>query len=423
MAKKSIRERVVQWMLKAVEIDDQLRASTWDNSDISMQSFNTLSREGYESVATVYRCVNLIAKTGAAILLGVFEDGEDGPELISPHEFTDLMRRPNPLQSRTAFVKYWITCLLLGGRSFIWANVLDNGEIAELWVIPPNDMNVQLNQTFGVMPSFTWYWNGTTLPLNSEHVMYTWFPNPRDFMEPMSPLKAAAQEVDLSNKGQAWNLSLLANYAKPPFVVTLDKDSEMTLKNEHVDDIKKALRDEYNGYQNAGRAPVFRIPGLQLTPYGWNPQDMDWLKGLSAQDVRIANVYDIPPEFIGQQATYDNRKEAVRALYDQAVLPVMKLLSDELTNWTIVGLMENEFVDIIRETIQALQEDRDAVAKRIVGLVGSGVITRNEGRLDMKMKKSDDPMADVLTVTKEVATLGIAGANVGTVDITEEGAD
>ncbi len=418
MPKQSIKERVVRWMLKAVEIDADLRASTWDNSDFGYESFQALSREGYENVTTVYRCVNLVSKTCAAIMLGVFEDADDGPELIKEHPFSMLMRRPNPLQSKSAFIKYWCMSLLLGGRGFMWANVLDSGEIAELWIIPPNDMDVQLGDTFGTIRSFTWHWNGNVFPLNPEHVMYTWFPNPRNFMQPMSPLQAAAQEVDLSNQGQTWNLSLLANYAKPPFVVTVDKDSELTLTDDHVKDIKSALRGEYGGAPNAGRAPVFRIPGLQLVPYGWNPQDMDWLKGLSTQDVRIANVYDVPPEFIGQQATYENRREAVLALYDQAVFPLMGLLSDELTNWRIIGLMPNEFIDILRERIKVLQEEQDKVAERVTGLVNSGIITRNEARSDLKMEASTDPMADELTVTKEVSTLGVSGFNMGTLDRT-----
>lgn len=416
----SIKERVVRWMVKTLEIDADLRASTWDNSDFNQQSFNALSREGYESVTTVYRCVNLVSKTAAAIMLGVFEDADDGSELIKDHSFTMLMRRPNPLQSRSAFIKYWCMSLLLGGRGFIWANVLDNGEIAEFWTIPPNDIDVQLGTIFGTIEKFTWSWGGNIMELNPEHVLYTWFPNPRDFMQPMSPLQAAAQEVDLSNQGQQWNLSLLANYAKPPFVVTMDKDSEVTLTDDHVKDIKGALKGEYGGAPNAGRAPVFRIPGLQLIPFGWNPQDMDWLGGLSAQDVRIGNVYDVPPEFLGQKATYNNRKEAVLALYDQAVFPLIGLLADELTNWRIIGLVDNQFIDILRERIKVLQEEQDAVAKRVVSLVDSGIITRNEGRADLKKEPSTDPFADELTVTKEVSTLGITTLNMGTVDVTEE---
>ena len=410
----TLRERAIRWMLKAIDIDSDLLASTWNSVDYSHNNFPSLSREGYEHVATVYRCVNLVAKTSAGVMLGVFEETEDGEEIIKGHPLKQLFRRPNSLQSRAAYVKYWCMCMLLGGKAYQWANVLDSGDIAEMWVLPPADVDVQLGSTFGTIHSFTWNYQGRNIPLNPDHVLYSWFPNPRDFMMPMSPLQAAAQEVDLSNQGQRWNLSLLANYAKPPFVVTLDKDAEMTLKDSHVKDIKEALRSEYSGASNAGRAPVQKIPGLQLVPYGWSPQDMDWLQGLEAQDVRIANVYDVPPEFIGKAATYENRKEAVRALYDQAILPLMELLGDELTNWPIMGLPEEQWIGIQKDSIKALQEEQTEVAKRVGSLVDRGIITRNEARVDLNREPVDDPVADELTVAKEVVMLGETGLGIGT---------
>jgi HK97 family phage portal protein len=401
---------------KTLQVNEDLLLGNWDSVDWSTDNFASLSKEGYEHVSTVYRCVNLIAKTVGALLFGVFEEMDDGFELIKAHPLMATLKRPNPIQSKAMFIRYWVTCLLLGGRAFIWANVADNGEILEFWVIPPSDVNVTLGETFGTISSISWTYNGEVFNLDPAHVLYTWFPNPRDFMQPMSPLKAAAQEVDLSNQGLKWNLSLLSNYAKPPFYVGLDKDSDMALKDEHVEQIKRALRTEYSGADNAGRAPVFRIPGLSLTQYGWNPQDMDWLNGLSTQDVRIANVYDIPPEFIGQQATYENRREANFAFYDQAVLPVADLLADELTNWRILSIPEEQHIAVLREQIRALKDDQEELSNRLDKLVTNGIITRNEARLPLGYETSDDPMADVLTVGKEVTTLGVAGLNMGTED-------
>lgn len=413
--KKTLRQRFGEWLVKTVWVDSELRAG-WDSTDWSTENFGSLSREGYEHVSTVFRCINLVAKTAANITTGVFEDTDEGPELVNDHPLPLQLRRPNHLQGRATFVKYWVTSMLLGGRAFIWANVLDSGEVAEFWVLPPTQVDVQLGTVFGTIDKITW--NSTeSIDLNPEHVLYTWFPNPRDFMQPISPLKAAAQEVDISTEGLRWNLSLLTNGAKPSLYVSLDPKSEMPLKDEHVKEVKKALAEEYSGSRRVGKSPVFKIPGMKLNDYGWNPHDMDWMKGLDQMDVRIANVFDVPPELVGAQKTYENFKEANRVLHEHATVPIMELFVDELTNWDLLLLEDNQFVGLLMDKIKAFQEDQDKTAKRVVSLVDSGVITRNEGRLDLKKPKSDDPMADVLTVSKPIETIGIADMNAGTEEV------
>lgn len=413
-----LKDRVGRWLLKSIIVDDELLFG--DSTDFSTIPFTTLSREGYEHVATVYRAVNLVAKTCATVLFGVFEDGDEGPELISKHSFLMSLRRPNPLMGRAAFLKFWVMSILLGGRAFIWANKSSTGEILEMWALPPVEVEPHWGLFFGTITHFTWTHNGVSIDLPAEDVLMTWFPNPRDMLQPLAPLQAAAQEVDLTNFGLKWNLSLLLNSAKPPFYISLPKESEQVLLPKQVEEIRLALRESHQGKDRVGGPLIFKTPGLQLTPYGWNPQDIDWLQGLQTSDVRIANVFDVPPELVGAEKTYENFSVALRALYDQAVIPLMELLADELTNWETVGLEENQFIGVLREKIKALQEDQDLIATRIGGLVDRGIITRNEGRMDLKMQKNDDPFADELTVTKEVVPLGAVGLNLGVESLEEE---
>jgi HK97 family phage portal protein len=414
----SIRSRIVKWLFKSVDVDSDLFDSNWNTVNWSTDNFASISKEGYEHVATVYRCVDLISKLAASLPLGVMEEGDEEPELVPKHTLlSQTLKRPNPIMSRSSFIKYWVLCLILGGRTFIWANRSSDGEILELWVLPPSDVTVHFGKIFGTITGYTWNYQGSNTNLDPEDVLYTWFPNPRNPMQPMSPLKAAAQEVDIENQGLKWNLSLLANAGKPSAYVSLPKDSEDTLKDDHVKEIKLALKSEYGGSGNVGKIIVFRRPGMTLTDFGWNPADMDWIKGLENSDVRIANVFSVPPELIGAQKTYENFAVANKVLYLHAIIPVMDLFCDEMTAWDAINLEENQWLTVLKDLIKALQEDQTALSDRVVQQVGAGLITRNEGRADLKRPPSDDPMADVLTVGKEVATLGVSGLNIGTEDI------
>lgn len=416
----SWRMRLAKYLVKSIDVDGTFLGSSLGSPAWSTENFDSLSREGYENVSTVFRCINLISKTAAMIALGVFQESDDGDELIPNHPFITKLRRPNPLQGRSAFLKYWITSLLVGGRAFIWAVPSSTGEILELWVLSPSNVQVNLGERFGMIHSFDWNYNGNTISLPPEHVLYTWFPNPRDQMLPISPLKAAAQEVDITNEGLRWNISLLANAARPNFYIHMSEKSEAGITDPQYEQLKHQLKTEYSGSKNIGKTPILRIPGLQLTPFGWSPQDMHWLEGLDKADVRIANVFDVPPELVGAQKTYENFAVADRVLITQAVLPILELFVDELNNWLMLGLDEKEFLGVLKDKIKQLQDDQDSISKRITTEVQNGIVTRNEARVALKYPKSDDPMADILTSDKEVSPLSESILNLGTVNAGDE---
>jgi HK97 family phage portal protein len=414
-----LRSWIGNWLYKQVIVDEALLSRPWDAASFTADNFTTLSREGYEHVATVFRAVNLVAKTSAGIQFGVFEENDEGmDELVTGHSFPSNLKRPNPIMGRGSFIKYWVTSMLLGGRAFIWASKSSSGEILELWTLPPDEVVVHWGETYGVINGYTWTTSqGQVLDIPAEDMLYVWFPNPRDILLPISPLQAAAQEVDITNQGLKWTLSLLVNAARPSAYISLPKDSDEILQDKDVNEIKAALREEHTGSSNVGRVMVFKKPGLAMTAYGWTPADMDWVNGLAVSDVRIANVFDVPPELVGAQKTYENFETANRVLYQHAVIPIMELLADELTNWEAIGLEPDQFIGLLLEDIKALQEDQDNLSKRVTNEITIGMITRNEGRAKMKMPPSDDPMADVLTVGKEVTTLGVAELGMGTEDL------
>lgn len=417
----SWRLRAAQWLTKTIDIDGTFFGSSLGSTQWSAENFDSLSREGYENVSTVYRCINLISKTAANIALGMFQETDDGEELIPNHPFITQFRRPNPLQGRSAFLKFWINSLLIGGRAFIWGvPSLDGTKVLEFWVLTPSNVTVIWSKRFGTISHYEWNHDGVTIDLPAEQVLYTWFPNPRDQRLPMSPMKAAAQEIDITNEGLKWNISLLANAARPSFYMHMSERSESGLTEKQYKQLKEQLKTEYSGSKNIGKNPILMIPGLQLTPFGWSPQDMHWLEGLKTADVRIANVYDVPPELIGAQKTYENFAAADKALITQAVLPVLELFVDEMNNWPLLGFDDREFLGVLKDKIKQLREDQDSISKRSVNEVMNGIITRNEARVALSYPKNDDPMADVLTVGKEVSTLGESVFNLGTVDAGDE---
>lgn len=419
----SFRERLGNWLLKTIEVDDQLLATSYDDVGWSTESYDALSREGFEQCSTVYRCVNLVSKGMANNVPFGIKDDED--EIISDHPLIDKLKRPNPLMGRSWYLRYWAMCLLLGGRAFQWANISSDGEILELWPLPPNSVEIKHGNRMGEIIGFTLRYSSGEMNIDQnlplEQVLYSWFPNPRDFMQPMAPMKAAAREIDISNEGLSWNLSLLANQAKPSFWVGIKGDSEAIITQPQAEAVERAMRKKWGGKKNVGKPVVFRHPGLELHEFGWNPSDMEWLKGLDKADVHIANVFDVPPELVGTQKTYENYAEANKALYTDAIIPIASFYCDEMNNWAAGGIREGETLCPITAEIDALQEDQSEKSKRLGEDVDRGIITRNEARSAKGLMKSEDPMADVLTVAKEVVPLAEVMINSGLESREEDG--
>lgn len=364
--------------------------------------FADFSREGYEACSTVYRCVNLIGQALASLEFVVVDTTTN--EAIPNHPLLNLLRRPQEwLDCNLGYV--WTLSMLLGGQAFVWGN--GAGETLELVPIPPTEITPRWGTRWGEIIGFDWTKYGKFLP--PDEVLYSYFPHPRDYTKPLAPLKAAAREVDVSNEAMRWNLSLLLNSQKPPYWIGIEKGADFSLTDEQLRDIKRQLREDYGGARNVGKVLVLNRPGLRLEQYGWSPQEMDWLRGVEKADVRIANVFNIPPELVGGQKTYENFRIANRVFWESAVIPLAKRFCDELTYWNLLKLYPTCKLTCDWGKIPALQEDEDSLIARLVKLVEAGIITRNEARQALRLPRIDDPAADSLTVPSNVIPLAMAG--------------
>ena len=153
--------------------------------------------------------------------------------------------------------------------------------------------------------------------------------------------------------------------------------SKKRLTDEQYARLKDEMREQVQGIANA-RTPLLLEDDLEWKDIGISPRDMDWINGLKFSALQIAQVYNVPPELIGlQSATYQNRKEARKALYTEVILPTLARLRDALNTWLTPRFGDDLFLDIDAYRIEALAEDRDALWRRAVQ---SSFLTLNEKR-------------------------------------------
>ena len=396
------------WGKKTVDVDGALLPGSYNDIDWSADNYWALSREGMEACSTVYTCINRTAIVGATIPLASYQ-GDD--RLDRQVEILDRLKRPNKIMGYSAFIRYWIQCMQLGGRAYIWNNKSEfSGDSLELWPVPPNDVTVNHSTTiWGLIDSFTIDMDGTPKTVPAEDMMYTWYHHPRDFMEPLSPMKAAAREVDLENEGLGWNVQLMGNQSKPPMGIA-PKESENPLTDKQAKELEKAIIAKIGGKGGAGKPLVFRWP-MDIQEFGWSPNEMEWLKGLREMDRRIANVYNFPAELLGIEKTYENFEVAERVFYEQAVLPLMELFATEISVWEASDLEAGQEVRVERGKIDALKDDQEALSTMLSDQVRHGRRTPNEARTEMGQELSPDKAADMLYIDKNIVPLALSGAD------------
>jgi HK97 family phage portal protein len=201
--------------------------------------------------------------------------------------------------------------------------------------------------------------------------------NPLDDWYGMAPIQAAAYLIDLSNDGSALYKKLLQR----GFAAKLFNFEPGVLPE--ADEEVSAFRADFKRRRKDGDDLL--LQGATVQDLGFAPKDSGIL------DLRTLNkrdkcaIFRVPPEMVGdsQSKTYSNYQEARRSLYTEAVIPELIELRDGLNNW-LSPLFKDAYIDIDRDAIDALSEDREKVAKRVVLMWTSDLIKRNEAREELK---------------------------------------
>jgi HK97 family phage portal protein len=361
------------------------RQAVWSNQD-----YATLVREGYEKCMAVYACVTMISRAAAGIEFKAQRDGED----LDEHPILDLMARPNVNEGKRPWVQKRFSQLLLAGNSYIQAvRPVASMPPAALYLPMPQRMKVLPGTNGALVGGYQYEVNGIKTPMAPELVLHSKLFHPTDDFYGLSPLSVAARGVDVSNMASEWNMRLLQNDMRPPGVLSTDGG----LSKEQRARLKSEFEENYTGYDNAGR-PLVLEGGLKWQQISMSPKDLDWLQASKFNKREICAVFNIAPELIGdsEAKTYSNFQEARRALYTEAVLPLMVELIDELNRWLCPMFGDNIALDIDREKIEALQEDR---GQKFVYINGSRFMKIDEKRAALGLDPVGGPMGEMILVS------------------------
>jgi HK97 family phage portal protein len=332
--------------------------------------FDALIREGYEQAVWAYACVGWITRLAKDTRWIVFVNDEEADR----HPLLDLLKRPNPQQGGSAFIESIVGFNETAGNAYIERVGLPNRAPVELWVKRPDRMRI-IPDPQTLIRGYEYEVGGQKIRYDAWQIRHLRKWNPSDDWYGLSPLAAAARGIDTFNGGQAHNLALIQNGARPSGAWVTNQrltDQQFSRLREQLDDAAAMAR--------RGR-PMLVEDGTSWQELGLSPRDLDFLAGQEDAARQIHAAFGVHPVITGlSEGTFENQKQALRSLTITTVLPFIELLTEELNAWLAPLYGPNVRLAYDRDAYSSLAEDQESLWTRAEIGYKNGFITRNEAR-------------------------------------------
>jgi HK97 family phage portal protein len=331
-------------------------------------SYEAQVRAGYLENAIAQRAVRMVAEGVAAAPI----TGADA----------ELVRLVTRRSAGQVLVETIAAQLLLHGNAFV--QLLDDGRggVGELYALRPERVTVEPDAN-GWPVAFRYRVGAQVQRLAAEDaggrpaVVHIKAFHPLDDHYGLGCLGAAPGAIAVHNAAARWNKALLDNAARPSGALVYDPGDGGVLSRDQFDRLRAEMEAGFAGAANAGR-PMLLEGGLKWQAMSLTPADMDF-NGLKAQAAReIALAFGVPPMLLGLPGdnTYANYREANRALWRLAILPLAERILAELGQG-LAGHFADPVLSIDLDRVPALAEDRERLWSQVSG---AEFLTREEKR-------------------------------------------
>ena len=360
----------------------------------SPRNYGQFAREAYMRNVVLFRCVQLVAGGMAAIPWTLSRETEDGKkEELKDHPFINLINRPNPQQDRYRYMMELVGFMLIAGNSYteeISPTTRAGAEPQELWIKRPDRMKIipgkvgikgyQWNKDGN--PGKIWEVNEITGDSRIKH--FRTFHPLNDYYG-MSPIEAAATNIDQHNEADSWNMSLLKNAAAPSGAI----ETELPMDKDDIERMLAQFRAKKQGAENAGSV-VALTHGLKWRGLSMSPKEMLLIQSKSFTARFICLALGVPPFIIGlpEGVTYANFSEARLALWDETIIPLAMHIQAEFKNWLLPKFIGSDqlarySLGLKLDDMPALELRRQSKWKRVLNAVTAGTLTPNDARKEL----------------------------------------
>jgi len=385
----------------------------------------TYINDGYRKNATIYSIINLITKAASTIPYHVYEKVNDNnykrykamssgvsdpnvmlkAQLLKKHalvelehtELHKLLDRPNPAQSYATWISELIAFGKLTGNRYIYGIGPETGEnvnkYTELYVMPSQIIEINSGGIMKPVESYTIEYNGT-YHIPAEQMCHIKDFNPYydgtgSHLYGQSPLKAGLRSMTTNNEATESGVKFLQNQTARGILMSDEGD----LNEVQAQQLKDKFRKDHQGSKKAGDI-IITPKKLSWVNFGLNASDMSLIEQYNASIKDLCNIYNVPVTLLNntESSTYNNVKEAKKALYQNCVIPELIKIQDELNRWLAPKYGDKICIEFDFSVIPELQEETDKIVDQ---MTKAWWLTPNEKRAAMSYDHDEDnPILD-----------------------------
>ena len=370
---------------------------------MAINSGKRVTPETAKSLATAYRCGNILSDDIAQMPLQVFRKNGRTIEQVAPD---GMMRNlaylleVQPNRRTTPFIlkKTLVQWLLYWGNAYVW----QPAQARELYVLMA-DRTWPAFDLDGNLWYQTLFPDGSleTLPaVEVAHVMI----NSTDGVEGRSVLTYACETMGRQLGAHETQDRIQGNGLNPAAVLWVNGD----INSEARAKLKATYSREIGGSENGGGLAVFDNKIVKFEPVSLKPVDAQFLESIQATDVDIANFFGMPLYKLNQgKQSYESNSQQDLDYIKTTLNPYLVQIEQEARlKWLSRAEQGNTYLRFIREAL--LQTDAKTRSEYLERQVLSGQMTPNEARQVNDM--SAYPGGDGHYIPANMALVGADGA-------------
>jgi len=256
----------------------------------STSSGKVISPELSLRVSTVYACVNLLAKTVAALPLSMYEIDVSGNRIAAPrHPLNEILEhQPNRWQSAFDFKAMMMMHLALRGNAYAEIIPGPRGAVHFLEPLHPDLVSVERLQD-GTLRYTVSQFDGSVRRLLQSEILHIRSAICPYGLEGISPIAYAKETVGLTLAAEEHGSRMFSNGARPAGVVSL----KGRIKETELARFKQKLDSQYSGVGNAHKTLVLE-EGATFQPITMRADELQFLQTREFEIEEIARWFDVP---------------------------------------------------------------------------------------------------------------------------------
>lgn len=331
--------------------------------------------EKYARSATEYMAINKVVEAvGMAGLnnLRVFSAGMpwETTHPVDGHALYDLLREPNPQTTQVELFESIAGWAAIAGNVYVYVHVFDNGFPHSLWVLPPTDVEPNVDAHLG-LTHYTYTVNNEPFPLPAERVMHMSRFNPLDPNVGLAPSEASvlAAATDLSM--QNFNRGFFLRGARPS--VIFESDELIIDDKEMLGLLENMILEAHTGSADEMNKPIFAWGGFKVREWTTNQKDAEFTEGRQQNRQDIWGVRGVHPGLLTAESVNRANAEVAEYLFAKyTIAPMLTRIASQF-NLDLMWRYEDDthvgFVDVVPRDLeteaQVAADNADALEKLI----------------------------------------------------------